>query len=228
MTIDEIIHLLGQEYGNPGWRPRTDPLSELIAAILSQNTSDVNSHRAFEKLISTLGGWDRVAEASSDEIAMAIGCGGLSRVKAPRIKAILEGILKTQGSLDLGFLGHLPIPEAKAWLQALPGVGPKTAGCVLLFALGKPVLPVDTHVYRVSRRLGLIDSKVSPEKAHQLLEEIVPPEAIYRFHLNMLAHGRRVCRAWHPLCHRCVLRGGCPTYKAGKNDEKGAVRAVSG
>jgi len=215
MTIDEIVHLLGQEYGSPQWRPRTDPLYELIAAILSQNTSDVNSHRAFESLISTFGSWDRVAEASSDEIAEAIGCGGLSRIKAPRIKAILEGILTGRGSLDLGFLGDLPVPEAKAWLRALPGVGPKTAGCVLLFALGKPVLPVDTHVYRVSRRLGLIDSRVSPEGAHQLLEEIVPPEAIYQFHLNMLAHGRRVCRARRPLCPRCVLGEGCPTYEAG-------------
>jgi len=177
MTIDDIIRLLGQEYGNPQWRPHADPLSELMAAILSQNTSDVNSHRAFQRLISTFDGWDSVARASYDEIAEAIGCGGLSRVKAPRIKAILEGIQKTRGSLDLGFLGDLPIPEAKTWLQALPGVGPKTAGCVLLFALGKPVLPVDTHVYRVSQRLGLIDSKVSPERAHQLLEEIVPPRS---------------------------------------------------
>jgi len=225
MTIDEIIHLLGQEYGIPQWRPHTDPLSELIRAILSQNTSDVNSHRAFERLISTFGSWDRVAEASSDEIAAAIGCGGLSRIKAPRIKAILEGILETRGSLDLGFLGHLPLSEAKAWLQTLPGVGPKTAGCVLLFALGKPALPVDTHVYRVSRRLGLIDSKVSPEGAHQLLEGIVPSEAIYQFHVNMLAHGRTACRAQRPRCDRCVLGEGCPTnhYRQGRSDGQGAV-----
>lgn len=225
MTIDEIIHLLGQEYGIPQWRWPTDSLSELIGAILSQNTSDINSHRAFERLISTFGSWDRVAQASSDEIAEAIGCGGLSQIKAPRIKAILERILKSRGSLELGFLGDLPVAEAKAWLQALPGVGPKTAGCVLLFALGKPVLPVDTHVYRVSRRLGLIDSGVSPEQAHQLLEEIVPPEAIYQFHLNMLAHGRRVCKARHSLCHRCVLGEGCPTnpHKQGRSDGTGAV-----
>jgi endonuclease-3 len=209
MTIDELIHLLGQEYSIPQWRPRTDPLSELMGALLSQNTSDVNSSRAFERLISTFGSWDRVAEASPDLIGAAIGCGGLSRIKAPRIKAILEEILESRGSLDLGFLGELSLPQAKAWLRALPGVGRKTAGCVLLFALGKPVLPVDTHVYRVSRRLGLIDSRVSPERAHQLLEEIVPPEAIYQFHLNMLAHGRRVCRAQRPRCDRCVLKEGC-------------------
>lgn len=209
MTIDEIIQLLGQEYGLPQWQRQRDPLSELIGAILSQNTSDVNSHRAFDSLISTFGTWDRVSEASIGEVAEAIACGGLSRIKAPRIKAILEGIPNDNGSLDLGFLGELPIPEAKAWLQALPGVGPKTASCVLLFSLGRPVLPVDTHVYRVSRRLGLIDSGVSPARAHQLLEELVPAEAIYQFHLNMLAHGRRVCRAQRPRCHECVFREGC-------------------
>lgn len=228
MTIDEIIDLLGQEYGSPQWQPRTDPLSELIAAILSQNTSDLNSHRAFDKLISTFGSWEKVAMASSDEIAEAIQCGGLSRVKAPRIKAVLEGILKSRGSLDLGFLSNLPVPEAKAWLRALPGVGPKTAGCVLLFALGQPVLPVDTHVYRVSRRLGLIDQRASPEAAHLLLEEIVPPDAVYQFHLDILAHGRRVCRARRPMCSQCVLSQGCANYNAGKNHGAGAVRAVGG
>ncbi len=216
MSIDEIIHLLGQEYGLPQWRPRHDPLSELVRAILSQNTSDANSGRAFESLTSTFGTWDRVAEASIAEVAEAIACGGLSRIKAPRIKAILQRILESSGSLDLGFLGVLPLTEARAWLQALPGVGPKTAGCVLLFSLGRPVLPVDTHVYRVSRRLGLIDSGVSPARAHQLLEELVPAEAIYQFHLNMLAHGRRVCRAQRPRCHECVLREGCV-------DGKGAI-----
>jgi len=209
MTIDEIILLLGQEYGLPQWQRQRHPLSELIGAILSQNTSDVNSHRAFDSLISTFGSWERVAQASIGEVAEAIACGGLSRIKAPRIKAILEGILNDHGSPDLEFLGDLPIPDARAWLQALPGVGPKTASCVLLFSLGRPVLPVDTHVYRVSRRLGLIDSGVSPARAHQLLEELVPAEAIYQFHLNMLAHGRGVCRAQRPRCHECVLREGC-------------------
>lgn len=209
MTIAEIIRLLGQEYGRPQWQRRRDPLSELIAAILSQNTSDANSGRAFERLTSTFPTWDRLAEASVDEVAEAIACGGLSRIKAPRIKAILEGIHQERGSLDLGFLGELPLPEAKAWLNALPGVGPKTAGCVLLFSLGRPVLPVDTHVYRVSTRLGLIENGVSPARAHRVLEEIVPAEEIYGFHLNVLEHGRRVCRAQRPRCRECVLREGC-------------------
>ena len=225
MTIDEIIHLMGQEYGMPQWRSRTDPISELVGAILSQNTSDVNSRRAFESLVSTFGAWEKVAEASIDEIAGAIECGGLSRIKAPRIKAILEGIMEERGSLDLGFLGELPLPEAKAWLQALPGVGPKTAGCVLLFSLGRSVLPVDTHIYRVSRRLGLIDSRVSSEQAHQLLEDIVPSQAFYQFHLNTLAHGRSVCRAQHPRCHDCVLKQSCPAnhHRQESGNGKGAI-----
>lgn len=219
MTMNELIHLLGQEYGLLQWQSQRDPLSELIRAILSQNTSDVNSHRAFDSLISTFGTWDRVAGTSIEEIAAAIECGGLSRIKAPRIKSILEGILDNHGSLDLGFLGQLPLPEARAWLQALPGVGPKTANCVLLFSLGMPALPVDTHVYRVSKRLGLINPKVSPARAHQILEEIIPAEAIYQFHINILVHGRRVCRAQRPRCSECILLEGC-VYG------KGAIRAT--
>jgi len=209
MNIDKIVRLLGHEYGIPQWRPHADPLSELIRAILSQNTSDVNSGRAFQSLMATFSTWEMVEKASSDDIAEAIKSGGLNRIKAERIKRILEGILASRGSLDLEFLRGLSIPEAKAWLKGLPGVGPKTAGCVLLFALGRPVLPVDTHVYRVSRRLGLINSRVSPERAHELLEEIVPPKAIYQFHVNILAHGRSVCRARSPLCRDCVLGEDC-------------------
>lgn len=211
MNIDQIVRLLGQKYGIPQWRPQADPLSELIQAILSQNTSDVNSSRAFQSLMATFGTWEMVATASADDIAEAIKSGGLNRIKAERIKRILEGILANRGSLDLEFLRGLSIQEAKAWLKGLHGVGPKTAGCVLLFALGRPVLPVDTHVYRVSQRLGLINSKVSPERAHELLEKIVPPQAIYQFHINILAHGRSICRARRPLCHDCVLGEGCPS-----------------
>jgi len=196
MTINDVIRFLAQEYGLPQWQSQHDPLSELIRAILSQNTSDVNSHRAFDSLISTFGTWDRVAEASIDEIAKAIACGGLSRIKAPRIKSILNRILNDHSSLDLGFLGQLPLPEARAWLQSLPGVGPKTANCVLLFSLRMPALPVDTHVYRICRRLGLIGPKVSPARAHQVLEELI-----------------------RPRCSECILLEGC-VYG------KGAIRAT--
>ncbi len=210
MTINEIIALLEQEYGALERRPLGDPLSVLIGTILSQNTSDVNSQRAFDRLIETLGTWRGVAEAGVDEIAEAIKGGGLNRIKAVRIKATLQGILESHGSLDLGFLVHRPSSEAKEWLEELPGVGPKTAACVLLFSLGKPALPVDTHVYRVSRRLGLIGSKVSSEEAHRLLETMVPEEERYEFHFHMLAHGRKVCQARRPLCQECVFQQQCP------------------
>ena len=209
MTIDKVIALLREQHGVSKRLPRRDPLSELIAALLSQNTSDVNSGHAFENLVATFATWGEVAEADVDRISEAISAGGLNRVKAPRIKAILERIKSEKGSLDLGFLKKMPLPEARTWLESLPGVGPKTAACVLLFSLGRPALPVDTHVYRVSQRLGLIDSKVSPDNAHRILGKMVPPDDIYEFHINMVRHGRKVCRAQSPLCGGCLLKKGC-------------------
>ena len=209
MTIDKVIALLREQHGVPKRLTRRDPLSELIAALLSQNTSDVNSGRAFENLVSTFGTWGEVAEADVEGISEAISAGGLNRVKAPRIKAILGRIKSEKGSLDLAFLKDMPLSEARGWLESLPGVGPKTAACVLLFSLGRPALPVDTHVYRVSQRLGLIDSKVSPDNAHRILGKMVPPESIYEFHINMVRHGRKVCRSQSPLCAGCLLNKGC-------------------
>jgi endonuclease-3 len=210
MTVPEINQLLAGEYGDHKWRRRRGPLSELIATILSQNTSDANSGRAFASLVDTFGSWEEVARADVAEIAAAIRSGGLSRIKAARLKEILQLIWEERGSLDLTFLDSQPISEARAWLHKLPGVGPKTVGCVLLFSLGKPVLPVDTHVYRVASRLGLIAHSVSVEQAHELLEAIVPPDDIYLFHMNLVEHGRRVCRSQRPRCGGCVLREGCP------------------
>jgi endonuclease-3 len=205
----EVNCLLAGEYGDRRWHRHHDPLSELIATILSQNTSDVNSHRAFESLLSTFGNWEEVAKADVEDIERAIKSGGLARIKAVRIKNILQEILEERSSLDLAFLGSLPIDGAKSWLRKLPGVGPKTVGCVLLFSLGRPVLPVDTHVYRVARRLGLISNNVSVERAHELLGDIVPPADVYHFHMNMVEHGRRVCKSQRPKCSICVLRGVC-------------------
>jgi len=211
LKISEIIGLLQKEYGSITWRSRTDPLSELIMTILSQNTSDHNSRRAFDSLLSRFGNWEAVAESSVEDIAEAIKLGGLAQVKAPRIKKILEQIQAQRGSLDLWFLKKMPVAEAKAWLQSLPGVGPKTAACVLLFSLKKPVLPVDTHIHRVAKRLGLIDSRVSAEKAHEILGDMVPAKDVYRFHILIIEHGRRVCKSQRPRCRECVLLKGCPT-----------------
>ena len=211
LKITAVIDLLAEEYGNITWRSRTDPLSELIVTILSQNTSDYNSRRAFDSLLSRFGTWEAVAQGSVEDIAGAIKLGGLAQVKAPRIKRILRQIQEQRGPLDLMFLKKMPVAEAKAWLRSLPGVGPKTAACVLLFSLGKPVLPVDTHILRMAKRLGLIDSRVSAEKAHEILGDMVPPRHVYQFHIHMIEHGRRVCKAQRPRCPECVLLKVCPT-----------------
>ena len=210
LRISEITRLLAKEYGRLRWHSHRDPIAELILTILSQNTSDHNSRRAFDSLIKRFGSWEAVAEGDVEDIAEAIKLGGLAQVKAPRIKQILEQIKTERGSLDLGFLNNMPVAEAKAWLQGLPGVGPKTAACVLLFSLGKPVLPVDTHIYRAAKRLGLIDSRINAEKAHELLGNMVLAKNVYQFHIHLIEHGRRVCKAQRPLCNRCVLLKGCP------------------
>ena len=214
LKISKIIELLQKEYGNIHWVPRTDPLSELILTILSQNTSDHNSRRAFDSLLNRFGSWEAVAEGKVEDVAEAIKFGGLAQVKAPRIKMVLQQIREQRGSLDIMFLKDIPVTEAKQWLRDLPGVGPKTVACVLLFALGKPVLPVDTHVHRVAQRLGLIGSRVSAEKAHELLGGMVPAKDVYQFHMHMIEHGRRVCKSQRPRCSECALLKVCPTGEA--------------
>jgi len=211
MDTARINRLLEERYGRRPWHQHHDPLSELIAVILSQNTSDANSGRAFNSLLAAFGTWEEVAAVEVDAIEQVIHSGGLSRVKAARIKDILQTISREHGSLDLTFLADMDIDEAGTWLKRLPGVGPKTAACVLLFALGRPVFPVDTHVYRVSRRLGLIANGASAEKAHELLGNMIASESVYQFHMNMVEHGRRICRARRPKCPECVLRSDCPS-----------------
>ena len=184
----------------------------LIETILSQNTSDTNSGRAFDSLRSAFPTWEAVSKAPVEHIADSIRVGGLHQIKAKRIKQVLGEIRQKRGRLELDFLDKLPLDEARDWLRQLPGVGDKTANCVLLFAFCKPALPVDTHIFRVSKRLGLIDSRSSVEKAHKILESIVPPGKVYQFHVLMIEHGRRVCKAQRPLCAECVLGDICPSY----------------
>ncbi len=148
--------------------------------------------------------------ANPDEIVPAIQTGGLARIKAPRLKGILEEVWARCGSFDMMFLKELPLDEAKTWLRSLPGVGPKTAACVLMFALGRPALPVDTHVHRVAQRLGLVPAKAGAAQAHDILEAILKPDEVYPFHVSLIKHGRRLCRAQRPLCERCPLLDGCP------------------
>lgn len=214
--IPEIIARLDEAYGLPEWRPHHDPTSELVLTILSQNTSDANSGRAFARLLEAFPTWDAVMEAPLSALIAAIQPGGLAPTKAPRIQAVLRDIKGRRGGFDLSFLGELPLEEARAWLRSLHGVGPKTVACVLMFALGRPAMPVDTHVFRVAMRLGLIPERagnaaMTPEKAHGLLEAAVAPEDFYAFHIGLIKHGRRTCSAQRPRCPDCVLRDLCPS-----------------
>lgn len=215
--VAEIIARLDDAYGVPEWRPHHDPTSELVLTILSQNTSDANSGRAFTRLLERFPTWDAVIDAPLPELIAAIQPGGLAPTKALRIQAVLRDVRgRTGGSFDLSFLGDLPVEEARAWLRGLHGVGPKTVACVLMFALGRPAMPVDTHVFRVAMRLGLVPERagrgaMTPEKAHPLLEALVPPEDYYAFHIGLIKHGRRTCAARRPRCPDCVLRDLCPS-----------------
>jgi endonuclease-3 len=211
--IKRILKLLEKKYGKKNLIPNHDPLSELVQTILSQNTSDVNSRPAFKALKSSFGSWENILNADVSLIAGAIKSGGLAQIKAERIQRALMYIKQRRGDLDLNFLSRLPVHEARAWLMQLPGVGNKTANCVLLFALGRPALPVDTHIFRVSERLRLIAKKTSLEEAHQALGKMIFPDDIYRFHVLMIEHGRNTCIARHPRCSQCVLQKICPSYE---------------
>lgn len=203
-----LHNLLLSEYGDHPWHPH-DPVASLVLTILSQNTNDVNRDRAFERLRERFPTWEAVRDAPLEALIEAVRPAGLAPTKAPRIQEALQRVTAEQGEISLDFLGEMDLEEARAWLLSLPGVGPKTAAIVLLFALGRPAFPVDTHVHRVTRRLGLIPDRTSREKAHQLLEQLVPPEIYYSFHLNLIAHGRAVCHARNPECARCILRDEC-------------------
>lgn len=198
-----------QEYGSCQWQSARDPIDVLIGTILSQNTSDSNSGKAFAALKASFDSWEAVASAPADHIAQAIKCGGLSQIKAVRIKQALQQIQREQGYISLDFLKSKPMVEAEDYLMRLSGVGHKTASCVLLFSLGKPSLPVDTHIFRVARRLGLIGSRVSVDEAHSLLRQQVPPSRVYQFHIHMIEHGRRICHARQPHCNECILSRIC-------------------
>ena len=219
-SVGEVSRKLEKEYGEKR-PPRKRPgvTGELVRTILSQNTNDTNSGRAYSSLRKNFPGWADVEAAPASKVAKSIKVGGLANQKARRIKEILRLVHQENGGYSLQALCKQPTEEARQYLLELKGVGEKTAACVLLFSLGMPALPVDTHIYRVCKRLGFISPRVSPARAHQILEELMPTEAIYQFHINVLAHGRRVCRAQRPRCSECILLEGC-VYG------KGAIRAT--
>ena len=213
--IRQIVELLRKQYGTREWRLNPDPLTVLVQTILSQNTSDTNAGRAFQNLLSCFNNWQIVADAEVPNIANCIKSGGLARIKAQRIKGVLNQIIRKRGQLELDFLSRLAPSDAEGWLLELPGVGLKTARCVLLFSLGMPVLPVDTHIWRVTKRLGLIDSEITLNEAHKILGNLVPPDEAYLFHVVVIEHGRRICRARNPDCSACILNGVCASYVQG-------------
>jgi len=211
-----VYKLLGEVYGIKPWKPRREPLHELISTILSHRTTQANEARAFEQLWEKYGSWESIRDAPVEGIVEAITPANWPEQKALRIKAVLDRIIAERGAADIGFLGELPVEEAMAWLESLPGVGPKTASLVLLFCFHKPVLPVDTHVHRVSGRVGLIPPRATAEQAHALLPELLPGDAdvLWNFHLNMLRHGQLICVWERPRCDRCVLRAHCDYAQA--------------
>jgi len=209
-----VFRVLNEVYGRPLWRSHGPPLDELVSTILSQNTADVNTERAYAGLTARFPDWPSVMDAPPEAVVAAIRTAGLAYIKGPRIQNALRHILRERGELSLDFLADMPLPEAMAWLMAIDGVGPKTASIVMLFALGRPAFPVDTHVHRVSGRLGLIPPGMNAGKAHGLLAELGPPDTYYAMHINLIRHGREICRARVPQCQICPLQDWCDYYQA--------------
>lgn len=204
---------LSEMYGRPTWRQALPPLDELIDCILSQSTNDRNRDKAFDALRQRFPTWEAVMTAPVERVIDAIKPAGLANQKGPRIQNVLREIQRQRGELSIDFLESLPLEEARAWLTSLDGVGPKTAAIVLCFGFNRPAFPVDTHVHRLSQRIGFVPVGISADKAHPAMEAIVPPEDYYSFHLNLIRHGREICLARAPRCERCPLTEVCDYYR---------------
>jgi len=215
-----VHEILLAAYGEPVWRNPLPAIDELVSTILSQNTSDTNRDRAFEALLAKFPAWEAVRDAPAAAVIEAIRPAGLANQKGPRLQQVLRAITAERGALDLEFLKDWPVDEARAWLTKFNGVGPKTAAIVLLFSLGRPAFPVDTHVHRVTGRLGLRRPEMSADDCHAYFEALLPPETYYAAHLNLIRHGREVCHARSPECERCVLKRMCNYYRTQKKGEK--------
>jgi endonuclease III len=209
-----VAQRLRELYGYPEWRRGYPPVDELVDCILSQSTNDGNRDRAFAGLKARFATWEEVRDAAPEEVINAIKPAGLANQKGPRIQEVLRRITQERGSIDIDFLADLPIDEAKSWLTALNGVGPKTAAIVLCFAFGREAFPVDTHVHRLGQRIGFLPEGISADKAHPAMEAIVPSEDYYAFHINLIQHGREICRARSPLCERCPITEYCDYYQS--------------
>jgi endonuclease-3 len=210
----EVHTRLLEFYGYPQWRNPRPPLDELVSTILSQNTNDINRDRAFNALTAHFNNWEAVRDAGEQEVIETIRPAGLANQKGARIQAILRAITEQRGSLDLEFLKDFTTEDARQWLMQFKGVGPKTAAIVLQFSLNKSAFPVDTHIYRVTGRLGLRPEKMNADKAHPHFENLLPPETYYPAHLNIIRLGREVCQARKPMCPSCPLEDICDFRKS--------------
>lgn len=207
-----VLDILLDFYGEPEWRGPMPPLDELVSTILSQNTNDANRDRAFNALCNRFPSWESVRDADVSAVIEAIRPAGLANQKAPRIQQVLREITERRGCLELDFLADLPRDEAREWLMSFKGVGPKTAAIVLLFSLSIPAFPVDTHIYRVSGRLGLRPQKMTPDQTHIHLERLISPDAYASGHLNLIRLGREICQARKPKCQICPLQSLCDYF----------------
>jgi endonuclease-3 len=212
-TVPYVIQNLRAVYGKPKPELGLDPLDVLIQTILSQSTSNTNSDRSFESLRKRFTTWEQARRARVTSIEAAIRSGGLARQKSVRIKSLLNEIHRLRGSLDLSFLRTAPLDEAKQFLAGFKGIGPKTVACTLLFACNRPVFPIDTHIFRIARRLALIPERCSDEQAHEMMERIIPAGRYFEVHINLIRHGRKVCRPRDPLCEACCLVEYCRFYE---------------
>jgi endonuclease III len=209
----KVYRVLEKNFGYPEWHQPASALDELISTILSQNTNDANRDAAFTRLKKCFSNWEAVRDAPVKEVIEAIRSAGLANQKAPRIQTILTQVTEERGCLDLDFLGMLDKESAHAWLSRFKGVGPKTAAIVLQFSLGIPAFPVDTHIYRVTGRLGLRPEKMSVEDTHAWLEQLFKPGQYGPAHMNLIRLGRDICHARKPECDRCPLNGLCDYYR---------------
>ncbi|MYE26515.1 MAG: endonuclease III [Chloroflexi bacterium] len=211
-----VAEALTTVYGELDWSRNQDGMDELISCILSQSTNDANRDRAFARLKERFADWDAVRFADLDDLIEAVRPAGLANQKAPRIQNALAVIFEKAGEYSIDFLNEMSMKEAKAWLVSLKGIGPKTAAIVLCFAYGRPAFPVDTHIYRVSKRVGFIPDKLSADDAHPVMEAIAPPADYYQFHIQLIQHGRDTCHARKPACERCPIADNCDFYGAAR------------
>ena len=207
-----VYQALAAHYGEPVWQPHNPPVDELVCTILSQATSDTNRDKGFTALKKRYADWESVMSAPPDEVVKTIYSAGLANQKGPRIQAALRYVQEERGAIELDFLAEMPLVEAIKWLTSIKGVGRKTAAIILLFTFGREAFPVDTHVHRITKRLGLIGEKVTAEKAHDILETMGAPVTFYPMHMNLIRHGRETCVARNPHCHRCPISLYCNYY----------------